>query len=247
MILVKKQCRHVAIFIIFILLATHFLCSSVTAAGQQDSLTAALIDPHQELYIEEHVETDNLFRVAPENQETAQQPNTMRGYIANNQSMSLMTGSTHSGVVINGQVLTWGNNGSGRLGDGTTTHRITPDVVKGEGGVGTLTNIVSVAGGSSQTIALRSDGTVWTWGHNTDGRLGDGTTTNRKFPVQVKGTGGNGWLTDVIAVDTGTGYSAALKSNGTVWSWGSNEDGKLGDGTTTDRITPVQVKSSEEQ
>ncbi|RLG35676.1 hypothetical protein DRN98_00765, partial [Methanosarcinales archaeon] len=127
-----------------------------------------------------------------------------------------------------GILFSWGHNGSGQLGDGTTRERHRPVRVSGLG------DVIAVAGGSSHTLALKSDGSVWAWGYNGDGQLGDGTTTHRHTPVQVSG------LDDVIAVAAG-GHSLALKSDGTVWAWGSNYRGQLGDGTTTDRRRPVQV------
>jgi len=82
---------------------------------------------------------------------------------------------------------------------------------------------------------LKTDGTVWAWGDNYSGQLGDGTTTERRTPVQVSG------LTDVIAVTGGEGHGLALRADGTLWAWGDNYSGQLGDGTTTERRTPVQV------
>ncbi|MGE5799889.1 MAG: hypothetical protein ACM337_06135 [Syntrophaceae bacterium] len=85
------------------------------------------------------------------------------------------------------------------------------------------------------TLFQKSDGTVWAWGNNASGQLGDGTTIDRYSPVAVSG------LTGVTAVAAGGAHSLALKNDGTVWAWGSNTSGQLGDGTTSDRLTPVQV------
>jgi alpha-tubulin suppressor-like RCC1 family protein len=129
-----------------------------------------------------------------------------------------------------GTVWAWGDNSSGSLGDGTSTHRATPVQVSG------LTNVKAVAAGMSHSLALRADGTVWAWGFNQHGQLGDGTTTARYSPVQVPG------LTDIIAVSAGHSHSLALRNDGTMWAWGNNSDGQLGDGTTTARYSPVKVK-----
>ncbi|MDR1564769.1 MAG: hypothetical protein LBS74_07415 [Oscillospiraceae bacterium] len=92
-----------------------------------------------------------------------------------------------------------------------------------------------VSGGQYHTIALMEDGTVWAWGQNDFGQLGDGTTTNRLSPVQVSG------LSNVTTVSAGYNHNLALKSDGTVWAWGQNSYGQIGDGTTTSRRTPVQI------
>ncbi|MBI4945909.1 MAG: T9SS type A sorting domain-containing protein [Bacteroidetes bacterium] len=142
-----------------------------------------------------------------------------------------------------------GGNGDGELGDGTTTNRWTPVQVVGPGGVGFLTGITAVSAGYGFSVALKNDGTVWAWGYNANGQLGDGTTTTpRTSPVQVV-TGASGcatYLCSIAAVDAGTGgpsaHVLALKNDGTVWAWGGNGNGELGDGTTTTpRTSPVQV------
>jgi alpha-tubulin suppressor-like RCC1 family protein len=90
---------------------------------------------------------------------------------------------------------------------------------------------------ATQTVYLASDGTVWAWGSNSNGQLGDGTTTDSATPVQVAGLSG----VTVTAIAAGEFHTVALASDGTVWAWGSNSNGQLGDGTTTDSATPVQV------
>jgi len=98
-----------------------------------------------------------------------------------------------------------------------------------------FSTIPMVAAGSGHTVALRADGTVWAWGRNTSGQLGDGTKTDRLTPVQVK------ILTDVMFISAVESHTIALKSDGTVWAWGSNADGQLGDGTTNESLLPKQV------
>ncbi|WP_052419747.1 RCC1-like domain-containing protein [Hyalangium minutum] len=147
--------------------------------------------------------------------------------------VQVAAGSHHSLAVDSaGQVWSWGYNSQGELGDGSTTSRFTPVQVPG------LTGVVAVAAGVEHSLALKSDGTVWAWGYNSRGQLGDGSTSSRFTPVQVVGLTGV-----VVAVAAGMEHSLALKSDGTVWAWGDNSYGQLGDGTTSSRFTPVQVPS----
>jgi alpha-tubulin suppressor-like RCC1 family protein len=94
----------------------------------------------------------------------------------------------------------------------------------------------AIAAGGNHSVALASNGTVWAWGDNESGQLGDGTQRQRAIPVQVPG------LCEMTAIAAGSSHTAALKSDGTVWAWGRNAHGQLGDGTTTMRISPVQVQ-----
>ncbi len=134
-----------------------------------------------------------------------------------------------------GTVWTWGNNSFGQLGDGTRTDSSSPVQVSG------LSDVIGVAGGFWHTVALKSDGTAWTWGSNKYGQLGNGdeTDTDSSAPVEVSG------LSDAIAVAGGYWHTVALKSDGTVWAWGNNFYGQLGNGTTTASSTPVQVKNGD--
>jgi alpha-tubulin suppressor-like RCC1 family protein len=95
---------------------------------------------------------------------------------------------------------------------------------------------VGIAAGIYHTILAKADGTVWTWGGNYEGQIGDGTTTASPAPDQISGISGV-----VVAVAAGYYHSVALTSDGTVWAWGRNISGQLGDGTTTQRSAPVQV------
>ena len=100
-----------------------------------------------------------------------------------------------------------------------------------------LDDIVDVAAGIKHFLALRRDGTVWSWGRNREGQLGDGTNRDRDSPVRIEQG-----LIRVKAIAAGNLHSMALKEDGTVWAWGWNESGQLGDGTTENRPAPVQVK-----
>jgi alpha-tubulin suppressor-like RCC1 family protein len=94
---------------------------------------------------------------------------------------------------------------------------------------------VAIAAGFHHALVLKADGTVWAWGHNYIGEVGDGTTTARRAPQQVPG------LTNVVAIAASFYNSYAIKADGTLWAWGNNGWGQIGDGTTTNRLSPVQV------
>ncbi|OPH57176.1 hypothetical protein BC351_25230 [Paenibacillus ferrarius] len=94
--------------------------------------------------------------------------------------------------------------------------------------------IQQIEGGKGFTVILKKDGTVWTWGNNLRGKLGAGLN-NRNQASQISG------LSDITAIAVGQAHTLALKKDGTVWSWGENTFGQLGDGTTMDRLAPVQV------
>ena len=154
--------------------------------------------------------------------------------------LSAITGGWAHSVALrsDGTVWAWGYNVSGELGDGSNvTRRNTP------GQVPRLAGVVAIASGDHHNVALRSDGTVWAWGANESGELGDGSTTNRTQPVQVRGPGV--FLSNIVSVACGAFHSIALRSDGTVWAWGANNVGQLGNPSAayTNQSTPVQVMS----
>ena len=130
-----------------------------------------------------------------------------------------------------GTVWAWGTNGNGQLGDGTVSPSLTPGPVPG------LTDAVAIAAGSAHGMAIkRSDGSVWTWGYNGYGELGDGDTTARANIVRASD------LTGIVAIAGGQYHSLAVKSDGTVWAWGRNANGQRGNGSTTGSAVPVAVR-----
>jgi alpha-tubulin suppressor-like RCC1 family protein len=138
-------------------------------------------------------------------------------------------GSGHSIALKADRTLwTWGDDAFGQLGNGATGDALSPAQV--------LTSVVSASTGERHTLAAKNDGSLWSWGNQTYGRLGAGAgSSNTQSPTQVSG------FTNAIAVSAGYEHSLVLKSDGSVWSFGHNPDGRLGDGSTTDRNTPVQV------
>ncbi len=135
------------------------------------------------------------------------------------------------GVIQSGGVKCWGGNNYGQLGDGTITDRSTPVDVVGLGG-----DVAAVAGGFGHNCALTTAGGVKCWGLNDFGQLGGGTTTDRSAPLDVAGL-----ESGVAAITPGGWHTCALTTVGGVKCWGRNGHGQLGDGTTTDRASPVDV------
>jgi alpha-tubulin suppressor-like RCC1 family protein len=141
-------------------------------------------------------------------------------------------GQYHSLAIQNSGVYAWGYNGDGELGDGTTTNHSTPLVIS------TLsTGVTAIAAGQFHSLAIQNGG-VYAWGENIFGQLGDGTTTHRTTPVALTGT----LSTGVTAIAGGEIHSLAIQMGG-VYAWGNNDDGQLGDGTTTTRLTPVALST----
>lgn len=149
-----------------------------------------------------------------------------------------ISGGNHHYMALKngGTVWTWGDNDAGQLGDGTTNGSSSPIQVIG------LTGITAIAAGESHSLALKNDGTLWAWGVNYAGQLGDETTNDSSSLIQVHDPNDvSGYLTGVTAIAAGSSHSLALKDDGTFWAWGGNYYGQLGDGTTTDKNSPVQV------
>ena len=139
-------------------------------------------------------------------------------------------GEYHTAAIkTDGTLWSWGVNYAGQLGINNTTTRSTP-VTTFAGG----NNWKSVACGTDFTAAIKTDGSLWTWGLNSSGQLGIDNTNNRLIPVTTF-AGGNTWK----SVSAGGGYTAAIKTDGSLWVWGSNTDGRLGTNDTNTRTTPV--------
>jgi alpha-tubulin suppressor-like RCC1 family protein len=147
--------------------------------------------------------------------------------------VSVASGRYHvCGITTAGGALCWGRNYEGELGDGTMTNATTPVTVAGLPGGGAT----AVEPGGYHTCAVTTAGGVACWGYNLYGQLGDGTTTTRPTPAYVTG------LTNgVAAITHGAAHVCALGTTGGVKCWGMNGNGELGDGTTTNRLTPVDV------
>ncbi|MCF8424715.1 MAG: T9SS type A sorting domain-containing protein [Bacteroidia bacterium] len=201
--------------------------------------------------------------------------------IDNNWSQIASEGVNSLAIKTNGTLWAWGNNQSGQLGDGTTIDKNVPTQI------GTDNNWSQIASGSGDSHAIKTDGTLWAWGDNQAGQLGDGTSINSYLPQQIGtdnawtqidcggqgttfaiktdgtlwGCGGNqlgqlgigtigsdmpiltqlGIDNNWSQISPGDWHILAIKTDGTLWAWGINLDGQLGDGTLTDRTTPTQI------
>jgi hypothetical protein len=145
---------------------------------------------------------------------------------------AVVAGTAHTCVLTTaGGVLCWGANSSGQLGDGTTAGRPLPTPVSG-----LTAGVAAIAAGNAHACAVTTSGGVKCWGLNLEGQLGDGTTSNQPAPVDVAGLGSG-----VAAATAGNFHTCALTAAGGVKCWGRNADGELGDGTTTRRLTAVDV------
>src|SRR5665213_2287289 len=140
-----------------------------------------------------------------------------------------------------GQVYAWGYNGQGELGDGSTTNSDTPVAVSA-GAIPGGATITQIAGGGRHSLALSSTGQLYTWGLNVYGQLGDGTTTNSDVPVAVSAGAIPAGAT-ITQIAAGAFHSLALSSTGQLYTWGLNEYGQLGDGSTTNSSVPVAVSA----
>lgn len=159
------------------------------------------------------------------NQSTPKQVGTANDW----QSVAASTEHTMA-IKTNGTLWAWGNSGNGRLGNGVSAAGITAPVQ-----IGTATNWKSVKAGEGHTLALKTNGTLWAWGFNYYGQVGDNTDTDRTTPVQI------GTATNWKEIYTGAYHSYAIKTDGTLWGWGLNLYGQLGDATTQYKVAPAQI------
>ena len=145
---------------------------------------------------------------------------------------AVSTGGEHTCALTSaGGVKCWGNNSVGQLGDGTTIQRLTAVDVSG-----LPSGVAAVSAGDDHTCALTTGGGIKCWGYNFYGQLGDGTTTQRTTPVDISSL-----VSGVAAVAAGGVHTCALTAAAGIKCWGYNFYGQLGDGTTTQRTTPVDV------
>ena len=148
-----------------------------------------------------------------------------------------------SALTSTGRVFMWGWNVFGQLGDNTTIDQSTPAEITSEFGLTAGETVISISLGEFHSSALTSTGRIFTWGRNLYGQLGDGTTTNQSSPKAITSEFDltSGEL--IVSIVAGDGHTSIFTSTGRLFFWGENYYGQLGDGTTVDSITPIEMQS----
>jgi alpha-tubulin suppressor-like RCC1 family protein len=161
---------------------------------------------------------------------TTQRSTPVTTFAGGNNWKSVACGDIHVlAIKTDGSLWVWGRGADGQLGTNNTADRSTP-VTTFIGG----NDWKSIAGGVQHSAAVKTDGTLWTWGTNSEGQLGINNADQKNTPVTTF-TGGTNWK----SVACGRSHTIALKTDGTLWTWGVGEDGRLGNFATTNRSTPV--------
>ena len=155
--------------------------------------------------------------------------------ISGGNNWKTVSSSTYGGNIMaiktDGTLWGWGDGSQGQLGDNSTTTRSSPVQIIAGG-----TNWSKCTAGIYQSAAIKTDGTLWTWGYNTWGQLGDNTRNTRLSPIQTI-AGGTNWK----QVSINMYNMIAIKTDGTLWTWGYNAYGQLGDNTTISKSSPIQT------
>ncbi len=153
---------------------------------------------------------------------------------ADNDWASVSAGEEHSlALKSDGSLWAWGWNGYGQLGDGTIISKTTPTRI------GVANDWAKIEAGDLLSFAIKQDGTLWAWGYNNFGQLGDGTTTNNSIPTRI------GLSTDYWQqISSSKNHVLAIKQNGTLWAWGRNQFGQLGDNSTVIKLVPTPIGAS---
>ncbi len=153
-------------------------------------------------------------------------------------ALTIAAGSNFSmAIKSDGTLWTWGGNASGQLGNGTTTTGTSPAQITSS------STFASVAAGSDFALAIDSSRALWAWGDNGSGQFGNdatGSTNSTPTEVSTGPTTTNSTTPTWMTVAAGTGFAVAIASDGTLWTWGANGSGQLGNGTTTSSLTPIQ-------
>jgi uncharacterized repeat protein (TIGR02543 family) len=156
--------------------------------------------------------------------------------------ISMSLAYSHSSAISSlGKVFTWGNNAFGRLGDGTEVNKSLPTEITSNFYLSEGDTIVHIYISGASSAALSSFGSVFTWGYNVYGKLGDGTEVKKSLPTEITSNFGLSVGETITNISIGENHSSAISSLNRVFMWGGNAHGQLGDGTTTPRLTPIEI------
>ena len=149
---------------------------------------------------------------------------------ADDKIAAVSAGETHTlAVGSGGSLYAWGENFYGQLGSGIEQHLSVANSIP----LKVMDDVALASAGSRCSFAVKADGSLWAWGRNEYGQLGDGTKTDQRLPVKI--------MDGVVSASAGGDHSVAVKKDGSLWAWGRNQYGQLGDGTKTDRYKPVKI------
>jgi RHS repeat-associated protein len=208
--------------------------------GLLGSTTATGLGPPSESYTYNSLNQLSKVDTTSYAYDGADAPTTLAGATLGYDAASEATSVTQGGTTTNMSYDARGNRLNGLTGAGAAISYVYDQanrLTRVQTGTGAASTQGLIAAGASHSLAVKSDGTVWTWGLNSSGQLGNGNTTTQKSPVKVTG------IANGSAVAGGGSHSLALRSDGTVSAWGANASGQLGNGTTTNSSTPVAVSS----
>jgi alpha-tubulin suppressor-like RCC1 family protein len=173
---------------------------------------------------------DTSFGAAGLNTATSYSSPKQVGSLTNWSTLSMGGFYTAYAVKTDGTAWSWGYGGDGGLGLGSTTSRSSPTQI------GALTDWLAISAGYYHAAAVKTNGTIWTWGGNSVGQLGLNNSNVYSSPKQV------GALTTWATLKAGSkSQNYGVKTDGTLWVWGAGTNGALGNGSTTDRFSPVQI------
>jgi len=160
----------------------------------------------------------------------------------------IVAGAWHSlAITSNGRVFAWGGNGLGQLGDGETSfYKSTPMNITSRFGLATGETVTQIVAGLGHSFVITSNGRVFAWGYNSEGQLGNGTTTSKSTPTEITARFGLSAGETVTQIVAGDYYSLSITSTGRVFAWGNNEYGQLGDGTTVNKSILTDITFARE-
>ena len=159
------------------------------------------------------------------------------------QATQISAGSWNAlAIDSNGNTWTWGYNGYGQLGDGSTSDKYKPQTVQNPANPSQSLKADQISAGVNHPLAVGRDGSIWAWGWNSNGQLGIGSTVNQNKPATIKDPANKAQTFKAVRSSAGQLHSLAIRQDGNLWAWGDNQYGQLGSNRTTAKsTTPLAV------